>query len=92
MPRRWRSGLVVPGRKVHPVGPEKPKYGIFPPLRTASGGPGTPVALYIQPGYSMDEWRANLPRALEELLATFSPEERAEIEAEMQAVREGRLR
>jgi hypothetical protein len=59
------------------------KYGILPPLRTICAGPGMPVAIAVITGYSEVEWQANLPQALEELLATFSPQERGDIKAEM---------
>jgi hypothetical protein len=57
------------------------KYGVLPPLGTAfSNGIR---ATYVKPGCSMEEWERNKDRALAELLASLTPEERAEYERDL---------
>jgi hypothetical protein len=55
------------------------KYGVLPPTRTVRTPDGV-VATGVIPGYSMEEFEANLLRAGEALVATLTPEERAEYE------------
>ena len=64
------------------------KYGFLPPL-------GTVVcngirATYVKPGCSMEEWERNKDKALAELLASLTPQERAEYERELAELRRER--
>jgi hypothetical protein len=54
------------------------EYGVLPPLGTvvSNGLRGT----YVKPGCSLEEWERHKDEALRKLMATYTPEELAEVE------------
>jgi hypothetical protein len=54
------------------------KYDILPPFRTVQRG--GKIGTGLIPGCTIEEWRANWPKALQELIDRMTPEERAEFE------------
>lgn len=65
---------------------KKPKYGLLPPFREPPNG----IGHYVVPGHSLAEWRANRDKALEELLATFTPEELASYKRDLEELKKKR--